>query len=447
MSYFQSNILRQTLLELHSPHIFNEHYGYIEHEGYRYWKALDRQTGQFIYKKRQLPKGKPEPSTEQEFQSILSLVPQNKVLSKSSKSKSGKQQCLQKQLNQADDVSKASSAVAYPTSALPGMEKHVKDVYFSLRYGGTLIKRPFSKVFLRKDCSNSSVPVDPSKFDEAIADYYKAQADLASSYTPLATGDGVLPYLFARSSYDKNRTLDKLYPKRPPIAPDPLYAERQKYLYGYQDDAYSNYPKHLPKDVIDALLESPEAKDAGIVPASFKSEVSAYTEEADNFRVNFDGSVSDEENEVRRKRGRELSRQIEALTPKAGFDGGPLFRGISADLYEVEKYLNIGSVHDQKGISSWTTEMRKSLDFTSECSRRPYRIVFVEASTPKKRALSVNEISLYGSGLGNEEYECIYPDSVKFKVKDFKVVDIGCVHRIKPTIILEVEEVPQRAIQ
>ena len=107
MRYNQSNILRQTLLELHSPHIFNEHYGYIEHEGYRYWKALDRQTGQFIYKKRQLPNGKPEPSTEQEFHDIQSQSPKT----------APKQQ--QKQA-QAGHIASAKSKIQGQTAAQSG---------------------------------------------------------------------------------------------------------------------------------------------------------------------------------------------------------------------------------------------------------------------------------------------------------------------------------------
>ena len=455
MSYSlnQSNILRQTLLELHAPHVFNEHYGYIEHEGYRYWKALDKQTGQFIYKKRQLPNGKPEPSTEQEFQSILSQSPKTKGIVKSSKP------LKQQNPDQAQDRA-TSKSVKDPESA---DQQTIQDSSFSpsynyfstasltaaaatgpyITYGkyrlglDALLRSPSGEVLYRKyDRVNDSyfdpVPVDPSEFDKVVSQAIKSSTDEAHKYTPLATGNDVLPYLLARVGKDKFRTYDMLNPFRTPDPLAPAQSRLLQYLYGYQEEVMANKPKHPSTQTINVFLKSPEAKDAGIVPKDFKRSIRDFT--GDSYEQYRGGSKKDA--------ARELSRQIEALTPKAGFDGGPLFRGISADLDTVKELLKVGHVFDQKGISSWSSELEIACRFSEGGTSQPYQVVFVEASTPKKRALSVSALSSYGaSKLGSGEHECLYPDSVKFKVKDFKVVDTGIPQQLRTTILIEVEEV------
>jgi len=430
-----SNPLRQLLLELHAcqlheqalsqrvwplrPSAFNEHLGYIDHEGYRYWRDRDKQTGSIIYKKKRLPNGKTEDSDEKEFHTA-------QIAKRQSASKPTKQPTSQ--------AVKPTDSV--PTSSLPGMDKYRKEVFLRLANNDILTKTRNGNIFLERynPDDNSHVratQVDPSEWDKAVTEISKSKATEASKDKPLAEGDDVLPYLLAR--YDANDgSTDELYPRRSSKDPLPADPRSLQYLYGYQDESFSNIPKHLPKDVISRLFENQEIV-ACIDQYRFEAEIDNYSADSDDFR---DSDPDDLEHNRREKieRGRELSRQIEALLQKAGFDRGPLFRGINANLDTVRRYLDIGYVHNQRGISSWTTEMKTAIDFTSSPPDKPFQIIFIEASTQKKKALSIASISRH-----SRENECIYPDSVRFKVKDFKLVDLGGL-LVEPTILIEVEE-------
>jgi hypothetical protein len=62
-----------------------------------------------------------------------------------------------------------------------------------------------------------------------------------------------------------------------------------------------------------------------------------------------------------------------------------------------------------RGVSSWSTSCSKAYNFGN---RDGVKVVFIEASTPKKQAVSVKALSANGF-----EDEALYPLQTKFRVE------------------------------
>jgi len=410
-----SNPLRQLLLELHEqalrarglglPSAFNEHLGYIDHEGVRYWKAQDKATGEIVYWKKVLPNGKRTSSTHSEFQSVrLSKSPQ--------------------------PTQPYFDSPKLSTAELPGQEvditrKRSRDKGLALwaeydsQVGSSVIYKkgdPLTPIDAQVISKEQYFQEIATKREEAIKDAQASmpQENIVADYKRHLQDD----YSWSRfvrsirSFESSNHAIEAI---------------KYGLLLGEADDELTPTPVHFFNNTWKGWCKDVLEK-KGIDSDSYLKQLKSFT--GDSYK-----SIRKD-----KKKSRELSKGIEALLEAgAGFDQGATFRGISLSVAEFKKHIKVGKTVKQYGPSSWSSKLHEAHQFAVR-EFGQVAVVFYDNSTPKKSGVSIAAVST----VGPDEAEVLYPDSVRWKIK--------CIHPIAlttkdiderpyPYIFVEVEEV------
>jgi len=102
---------------------------------------------------------------------------------------------------------------------------------------------------------------------------------------------------------------------------------------------------------------------------------------------------------------------------RAKWSEGSLFRGVVMKSSELEDLLSRETTN-QKGVSSWSSDMNIAIGFTDKFEGDDVSVLFVEDSSPVKTAVSISNLSDFP-----DEREVIYSGRVSFRILGHETSD------------------------